>query len=164
MHLLGDGGQRQLFHIVLVQIQLQPLGVGLLGSEDHPFQADVGGQGLQRLGVGLDFLLRALAEQEEGVLQGVRAVGPPVQQSAGVRPLLLDGGVVQVAAHSQIGERVFAVIEGHDCLADAQVAAVKLKAALRRVAADLPHVAVNAALVPLGQVVYGPAKGRMPPK
>ena len=41
------------------------------------------------------------------------------------------------------------------------MAAVELKALLRSVVADLPHVAVDTALVALGQVVDGPAEGGM---
>ena len=44
------------------------------------------------------------------------------------------------------------------------MAAVKLEALLRGIVADFPHVAVDTALVPLGQVVDSPAEGRVPPK
>ena len=149
---------------MLLQVELQLLDVCLLRRQDHALELDIGGQGLQRFGVGLDFRLGVLAELEEGVLQGVGPVGPPVQEGAAVLPLFLHGGVVQIAAHGQVSYGVLLVVEGHDGLADASVAAVVLEAVFRLVVLDFALVAGDAPLVALGQVVDGPAEGRVAPE
>ena len=79
-------------------------------------------------------------------------------------PLLLHRGVVQITAHGQIGQGIFPVVEGHNGLADAHVAAVELKSPLSGVVAYLALVAGDAALVAFGQVVDGPAEGGMAPE
>ena len=143
---------------MLVQVELQLLQVRLLGGLDHALELDVGRQGLQELRIGAQLPRGVAAELEEGVLQGVGSVGPPVQQSAGVRPLLLDGGVVQVAAHSQIGQGMGAVVEGHHRLTDPGVAAVELETLVQMVAPHLPGVALHTAAVALRQGVHGLAE------
>ena len=164
VQVLGNGGQGQFFHIMLVQIQLQLLEIGLFCGQNHALELNIGGQGLQGLGIRLNLLLGALAELKKGVLQGFRPAGIPVQQGAGILPLRLYGGVVQIAAHSQIGQGMFFVIEGHNGLANAGVAAVELKAFFCGVMLDFAHIAGDAAFVALRQIVDYPAEGGMSPK
>ena len=42
----GDRGQRELFHVVPVQIDLHPLKVGVFRGLDHAGQMNIGGQSL----------------------------------------------------------------------------------------------------------------------
>ena len=157
----GDALQGELFHVVLVQVQLQPLGVRALRGLDHPLQLDIGGQGLQQLGVGPQFLVGVLAELVEGGLQGLRSAGVPVQGGAGALPLPLDRRHVQKTAEDQIGQRTALVVQRHHRLADARVAAVELEALGRVIAPDLPGVALHAAPVALRQGVERLAERRV---
>ena len=107
----GDGFQTQLVHVVLLQVQLQLLQVRSLRGLDHALELDVGGQGLQQLGVGLQLLGGVLPELEKGAAQRLRPAGVPVQSGAGARPLRLHRAVVQKAAEDQVGQGVALVVE-----------------------------------------------------
>ena len=115
---------------MLVQVQLQPLQIALLGGLDHALQPDVGGQGLQRLGIGPELLGGVLAELEEGAVERLQIAGPPVQQGAGALPLTVNGGIVQKAPEHQPGQGLVPAVEGHQHLADPQMTAVGLKASV----------------------------------
>ena len=145
-----------------VQIQLQPLELRPLRGLDHPFQLDIGGQGLQQLRIGLKLCSGVLPELEKRILQRLRSAGIPAQQGAGPLPLLFQGGFVQKAAVYQIGQGAVPVIQGHHRLADAGVAAVELEPLGCPVTSDLPGVAFHAAPVSIRQSVDGLAEGGMP--